>query len=213
MRKAVQRMINAKDCPTCGHSNPVGEADCTTCGHEFGGAGAPAARAKPAPAVSGGGLGQAFGGLLFLAGVAGAVYYFRFFETTVETGLGRIGNLPLMHRAAAGDDRVDRGGRARIDPDARAAAAEPLIGAYPLGGSTMRNATTDPFRLGSHARVRREGSPCRRNRASAVRAGSCACVSCARRDTQREHAVSRSSPKSSRGTSSGRKAGLRISAV
>jgi hypothetical protein len=61
---------------------------------------------KRAPAkeaqVSGSGLGQAFGGLLFLGGVAGAVYYFQFFETTVETAIGRIGNLPRMHEQQQG---------------------------------------------------------------------------------------------------------------
>jgi hypothetical protein len=40
--------------------------------------------------------GQAAGVLLFLAAIAGVVYFVGFFDSTVPTAIGRVSNLGLM---------------------------------------------------------------------------------------------------------------------
>lgn len=39
---------------------------------------------------------QVVGALLFFGGVAAGLYYFQFFDTTVQTGFGRVHNLGLL---------------------------------------------------------------------------------------------------------------------
>ena len=78
-------------CPDCGREVSDVAPACPGCGR-------PIQAASPPVAAKKGGTtsGEVLGSLLFLGGVAGALYYYEFFKTTVETTFGTVNNLGLM---------------------------------------------------------------------------------------------------------------------